>query len=69
MSGAVVPDPVLPLLTTDKIAVVATVRPDGQPATAHVWFDFDSKGTAYAVRDFEREICSVELEHVRSSAG
>jgi PPOX class probable F420-dependent enzyme len=119
-----------PLLTTDVLAVVATVRPDGQPATAHVWIDWDGEhlrfsskagsrkgrnlradphvaihivdpasgswmairgrvietradaglafidtlserytGAPYKVRDFEREIYTVELDHIRSSAG
>jgi hypothetical protein len=71
MTGAVVvPNSVVPLLTSDNLAVVATVHPEGQPATAHMWIDFDGEqGTEYAVRDVEREIFTVELEHVRSSAG
>lgn len=130
MTAVTIPESLLPLATTDVTAVVATVRPDGAPATAHVWVDWDGdhilfssragsrkarnlgveprvaihivdpasgawlgirgrvvetrpddglafadklsqryKGTPYAVRDFDREIFVVELEHVRSSAG
>ncbi len=130
MSEVTIPESLLPLLTTKFVAVAATVRPDGQPATAHVWVDWDGehllftsragswkgrnlranpyvaihvfdaasgqwiglrgkviemrpdvglayidelsqryRGSQYAVRDFEREIFVVELEHVRSSAG
>lgn len=129
MSSPTIPDELLPLVTTDVVAVVATVRPDGAPATAHVWVDWDGKhllfsskagsrkgrnlraqpqvaihivdpsgtwmglrgrvietrpdtdlvfidrlsqrykGSEYRMREFEREIFVVELQHVRSSAG
>lgn len=55
MTGAVVPDGVVPLLTTDKMAVVATVRPDGQPATAHVWVDFDGEHLLFSSKTGSRK--------------
>lgn len=125
-----IPDASLGLLTGRYVAVIATVRPDGSPATAHVWIDWDGehllfssrvgsrkgrnlranpaiaihvvgdtsadwiairgrvvetrpdadlalidrlseryKGRPYQVREFEREVHVVEVEHVRSSAG
>lgn len=48
MSDATVPESVLPLLTTNKVAVVATVRPDGQPATATVWVDWDGQQVLFS---------------------
>lgn len=123
------PQGAVQLLTSKYVAVVATVRPDGAPAAAHVWVDWDGehilfssrsdgrkarnvrgnpyvavhvvgatsaewvavrgrvvdiqpdtdlafidrlsqryKGAPYSVREFEREIYTVQLEHVRSSA-
>ena len=50
MSGSSIPEAVLPLLTTNVVAVVATVRPDGQPATAHVWVDWDGEHLLFSSR-------------------
>jgi PPOX class probable F420-dependent enzyme len=50
MSGPSIPEAVLPLLTTNIVAVVATVRPDGQPATAHVWVDWDGEHLLFSSR-------------------
>lgn len=123
------PDALIPLLTTGVVGILATVRPEGAPATAHVWVDWDGEhllfssrtgqrksrnlranpnlamhlmdpasgawmairghvietrldagltfmdklsmryvGTAYPYREYEREIFTVQLDHVRSSA-
>jgi PPOX class probable F420-dependent enzyme len=124
-----IPEAVVPLLTQNHLAVVATVRPDSEPSTAHVWVDWDGqrlyfssragsvkgrniranpavsvhvvdgatntwiqvrgvvdvqpddglvfidrlshryRGIDYPLREFEREVFTVEVRHVRSSAG
>ena len=41
MAGSTIPDTMIDLLTTDVVASIATVRPDGAPAIANSWIDYD----------------------------
>ena len=41
MTGSTIPDTLVDLLTTNVLARIATVRPDGAPAIANSWIDYD----------------------------
>ena len=41
MASTTIPDTLIDLLTTDIVASIATVRPDGAPAIANSWIDYD----------------------------
>lgn len=61
MSAPVIPEERLPLVTTDRHAVIATVRPDGSPATATVWIDWDGEHLRISTR-----VGSVKGRNVRA---
>ena len=55
MSNLAIPDALIPLLTSNVVGIAATVRPDGSPATAHLWVDWDGEHLLFSSRTGARK--------------